>query len=303
MCDLGDASFLLEDDGVKRVFACILIAIILLGVFASCGGEDKKNSLSKASDSNKDRTENDNTAEALLESSKGLTFELNADKEGYTVTGIGTCTAKDIVIGEYNDLPVTKIRYEAFRDCTAITGVTIGESVTSVESSAFYGCTALDAIVIPDSVTDIGAYAFSDCLALKSITLPNSIQNIGNGAFYRTSYYNNQSNWDDGVLYIGKYLIKAKDTVSDSYAVKTGTLAIASNAFFDLKELCSITIPDSVISIGNKAFDNCTTLETIDFKGAKSEWNAIKKGDIDNAYTGKYTVKCTDGNISEANDK
>ena len=288
---------------MKRILTCLLIAIMLLGVFASCGGEDKKNPSSKASGSNNDRVGNENMAQALPQSSNGLTFELNGDGEGYTVTGIGTCTATDLVIGKYNDLPVTKIRYEAFRGCSAITGVTIGESVTAIESSAFYGCTALSAITIPDSITSIGAYAFSDCLALKSITLSSSIKDIGNGAFYRTSYYNNPSNWDDGVLYIGKHLIKAKDAATDSYTVKAGTLTIADNAFFDIKELCSITIPSSVINIGSKVFANCVALKTIDFKGTKGEWNTIKKGDIGNAYTGKYIVKCTDGNISGTNDK
>ena len=59
------------------------------------------------------------------ESTPGLSFSLNLTGKGYIVTGIGTCTEKDIVIGLYNNLPVTKIAENAFCNCTILESITI----------------------------------------------------------------------------------------------------------------------------------------------------------------------------------
>ena len=181
-----------------------------------------------------------------------------------------------------------------------LTKVTIGDSVTSIDGSAFSNCTSLNAvyitdlakwcniefgssnanplyyaknlyingelatdIVIPDSVTNISAYAFRNCTSLTSITIPDSVTSIGGSAFYNTGYYNDTSNWENDVLYIGNHLIKAKGTLSGNYAIKDGTKTIAYSAFSSCKSLTSITIPDSVTSIGNYAFYDCTSLTSI----------------------------------------
>ena len=87
------------------------------------------------------------------------------------VTSIGGsafrhCTSlKSVTIGN----SVTSIGYEAFAYCRSLTSVTIGNSVTSIKNSAFSGCTSLKSVTIPDSVTSIGGFAFSDCTSLKEI--------------------------------------------------------------------------------------------------------------------------------------
>ena len=63
--------------------------------------------------------------------------------------------------------------------------------------------------------------------------------------------------------------------------------------------LTSITIPNSVTSIGDGAFSACTKLISITFKGTKKQWNAILKGSQWNYKTGSYTIHCTDGDISK----
>ncbi len=78
---------------------------------------------------------------------------------------------------------MTSIGSSAFRDCTGLTSVTIGNSVTSIGSSAFRYCTGLTSITIPESVTSIGGAAFSGCTGLTSITIPESVTSIGGAAF------------------------------------------------------------------------------------------------------------------------
>lgn len=186
----------------------------------------------------------------------------------------------------------------AFKNCKGLTSVTLGNGVTKIGFDAFDGCTGLTNITISDSVTTIDHFAFDN-----------------------TAWYNNQP---DGPVYAGKVAYKYKGTVpsNTSIELKEGTLGIADYAFKACTGLMSITIPNSVTSISNHAFDDCTGLTSvtlgngvtsigdyafgycsglisITFNGTKKQWNRIKKGNNWNINTGKYTIHCTDGDISK----
>lgn len=221
-----------------------------------------------------------------------------------------------IVVGYTNDIGSTVVIPDKVR----------GVPVTDIGDSAFEDCTGLNSITIPDSVTDIGTYVFRNCTGLDSITIPDSVTSIGIGAFSTTAYYNNESNWVDGVLYVGNHLIKPKESVSGSYTIKAGTKCIADGAFGYCTGLTSITIPDGVTSIGegafincyllgrgltsvtigngvtnigDSAFESCCYLTSITFNGTMVQWKAISKGFDWNRNTGDYTVHCTDGDMSK----
>ena len=112
-------------------------------------------------------------------------------------------------------------------------------------------------------VTSIDFNAFSGCTNLTNVTIPNSVTNIGEDAFYGTALYNDSANWENGVLYIGDNLIEANDGISGDYAIRPGTRIIAHYAFNYCVDLTSVTIPDSVTSIGGFAFDYCLGLTDI----------------------------------------
>ena len=164
---------------------------------------------------------------------------------------------------------VTSIGYDTFEDCTSLTSVTIPDSVTSIGWDTFENCTSLASITIGNGITSIGLGAFSGCTSLTSVTIPNSVTSIDEHAFYNTAYYNDESNWDNGVLYISDCLIDTNynfDSTTD-YIIKDGTRIIANSAFSKWDNLISVTIPNSVTSIGDSAFYNTA------YYNDESNWN------------------------------
>lgn len=111
-------------------------------------------------------------------------------------------TAADVTIPScYKGKPVTAINNAAFPN-SAVTSVTIPDSITSIPDAAFVNCSQLTNISIPNSVTYIGFSAFDGCASLKSITLPSSLRTIGNSAFagcpssMTVTYPGSKKQWD-----------------------------------------------------------------------------------------------------------
>ncbi len=157
---------------------------------------------------------------------------------------------------------VTSLGDYAFAYSANLKTIDLGNKLTKIGIGTFAG-TAISGIVIPDSVIAIGESAFVTCEKLTDIRIGNSITHMGRWIFSDTGYYNNSVNWDNDVLYVGNYLVDAKETMPIEYFVKTGTRAIAQSAFYYATKLESISIPDSVISIGRWAFSFCENIEKI----------------------------------------
>ena len=111
-------------------------------------------------------------------------FKFTPDNTAVIVTRYNGTAADVTIPSRYKGKPVTVIDHVAFYNNSAVTSVTIPDSVTAIPDYAFGFCSQLTNISIPNSVTFIGFSAFNSCTSLKSITLPSSLSTIQSYAFY-----------------------------------------------------------------------------------------------------------------------
>ena len=133
---------------------------------------------------------------------------------------------------------VTKIGDWAFEDCDRLKSITIPSNVTSIGDGAFFCCESLINVTIPDSVTSVGDQAFDGCTGLTSVTIPDTVTSIGTSAFCDCSNLT-------------------------SVTIPEGVTEIGCNTFMDCTKLTNITIPKGVKTIGENAFKGCRSLTDI----------------------------------------
>lgn len=133
---------------------------------------------------------------------------------------------------------ITKIGIRAFEGCTKLQNVAMGKNVAVIETKAFHKCSALEKITIPASVKKIGVSTFAECKKLKTVSMGKNVESIGSKAFYNC-------------VALEKITIPEK-------AEK-----IANATFYGCKKLKSVKIGKNVTSIGNKAFYKCTSLQKV----------------------------------------
>jgi hypothetical protein len=170
-----------------------------------------------------------------------------------------------------------------FEGCTALTTVKIESGVASIGYGAFADCTALTRAVLPASVTFIGPRCFSNCGALQNIYYLGTQaewdaiatadgkwngRGLGRASIYilddserALSFTSN----GDGTCYISGIGTCTRAELVIPAVSPTGDIVtgIGEGAFYNCRDLVSITIPDTVTYVGEEAFYLCTSLEQV----------------------------------------
>ena len=151
---------------------------------------------------------------------------------------------------------VTSIGNSAFEGCKGFSGdLTIPNTVTSIGNRTFSNCGFTGGLTIPDGVTSIGDRAFYDCKSFTgNLTIPDSVTSIGNYAFYMCQGFNGTLTIGNGVKSIGNYAFNFCNYINrNDLILPNGLTSIGEHAFHSCT-VNSITVPDSVTTIGNVAF-------------------------------------------------
>ena len=204
-----------------------------------------------------------------------LTWSLNTQDSTLTIEGTGDMTSRpwdEYMSGiKHLSLPsgLTSIESFAFSS-SSLSSITIPSSVTSIGERAFAWCQDLTSVTISNGVTSIGFSAFEHCEGLVSVTIPKSVTNI-----YLA--FRGCSGLTSMVVENGNTAYDSRDNCNAIIETATNTLiagcqntiipnsvtSIGEYAFEDCSSLTSITIPNSVTGIGFEAFWNCTSLTSV----------------------------------------
>ena len=202
------------------------------------------------------------------------------------VDGVGSLArAEHVSVGGIEDLNGTAaieipdgtktIAAGAFYYCESLTDVTVPASVTRIGGNAFDGCTSLTSVTIPTSVTEIGEYAFS----LKEIQFPGTKEQWqaieGSGGVNATCIFCTDGhigieNVPDYLTMSGTVVTGYTDGLPENLVIPGGVTGIESRAFQNCTSLVSVELPGSVERIGeysdwgsNGTFYGCTNLTSV----------------------------------------
>lgn len=189
----------------------------------------------------------------------------------YAFTGYGSLTSVDI-----SSSSIWRIGKEAFSACIMLGEVELGSSeLTTIGDTCFSYCFSLTSISIPGTVKSPGAFMFNTCPLLSNITLqdgllyistamfsscpsikhiivPNSVIGIGSSAFSACS----------GLEVVAfNSSTESRCTIIDTYAFfacsNLKLVCCLEGQEFDESNLPEANFPDSLVTIGNNAFDKC----------------------------------------------
>ena len=148
---------------------------------------------------------------------------------------------------------ITTIGSNAFAFCELLSDIDLPESIVSIGKEAFYGCTALTHVEFSNNLTALADGAFKNS-GLTNVSIPDSLKSVGNDIFYGCKI-------SKATLPVTAISGLSKDYLTE--VVLNDCEEIPANTFANCYYLSSITLPENLKTIGNRAFSNCQLIENI----------------------------------------
>ncbi len=200
---------------------------------------------------------------------------------------------------------IISIGSSAFLRCILLEELILPETLNTIDNWAFYGCTGLSDMVIPDAVTSMGEYAFGNCTGLETVTIGNAVTSINAGtfsgcsnlaeitigksvSFIASDAFNGCSSlkkinispdnpyfcFENDILYNKeKTAIVRCFSDNSTISIPETVSSIGTNAFRDCKNLKEIYMPNSILTLGENAFYGCSNLESVTLSEALTSIN------------------------------
>ena len=189
---------------------------------------------------------------------------------------------------------VTTVQERTFFGCSSLENVNLPSNLKKIEWDAFDGCTNLKMIELPNNLVEIETGAFNACQSLKNIEIPSTVKIIGYGVFTECNSLenievdSNNVNYtsENGILFSKdktKIIVYPAGKNDMEYTIPNTVTCIGESAFKDVSSLETVSLPDSVITIEDFAFFNCNQLKYLKIPSSVKEIG-------ENTFSGRSTI-------------
>jgi len=156
---------------------------------------------------------------------------------------------------------IINVSEKGFKDITGITRVYFSTKITEIYGHAFNGCIGLNRVSFVQGLKQILYSAFSGCSNISGqLVIPDSVTTLGNSAFLNCSKMSGDLTIPDSVTTMSTFVFSGCTGLNGKITIGDGVTEIQEGVFYNCNNATSLEIQGAITSIGNSAFEGCSSL-------------------------------------------